>query len=157
VLKSFILVTSKIETRIFSQNPCSCNFCHTSITFIVWVNFFASFLPIWTFFRNLSPISVQSFLGCSLRMLHQKKWKRKHCTIFNKMYSILEILEYLDASTQIIYIYVTNAKILKNYVFPRTNLCQGKWRIFWNLKKKIQNGIFKINWFFNRHVLKLCL
>jgi len=56
-----------------------------------------------------------------------KKKKRKHCTIFIKMYSILNISEYLDNfNSNYIYIYVTNAEILKNYVFQRTNLYQGK-------------------------------
>jgi hypothetical protein len=86
-----------------------------------------------------------------------KKKKRKHCTIFIKMYSILDISEYLDNFNSN-YIYMLQMLKFSKIMFFKEQICiKENEEFFGFFYKKIQNRIFKINWLFNRHVLKLFL
>jgi len=51
-----------------------------------------------------------------------KKKKRKHCTIFNKMYSILEILEYLD-NFNTNFIYMLQMLKFSKIIFFKKKIC----------------------------------
>jgi hypothetical protein len=65
----------------------------------------------------------------------------------------------LQGGSTLIMSFVEMMKLSKITFFPRTNFCEGKHKIFWNIQECIyfRHKIFWINQNFNRQVLKLLL